>query len=174
MLAYYHQGIYKPWNGEAVNAVRHPLNIEQIWTDQQLADAGLFRVTPFVPPAGYIASGVATYEMSGSVVVENYATVEKIPVTEIISDRQFAQALRKLGFLTHEEAMAFVQTGTIPDALMAVVNAIQDQEQRQDVEMLLCGAIEFRRHHPVTLAVAATMNWTEEQVDDLWTLAASL
>lgn len=96
------------------------------------------------------------------------------PVPTTISDRQFTHALKLAGAITHAEAMAFVQTGTIPAALQAVVDGIGDQQQREAAELLLAGATSFEREHPMTLALAAGMDWSAAQVDALWIAAAQL
>lgn len=97
-----------------------------------------------------------------------------VPPVTTISDRQFAHALKLMDIITHDEAMAFVQTGTIPVVLASFVSAIPDQSQREDAELLLAGATEFRRHHPATAALAAGLGWTSEQVDELWATATKL
>lgn len=38
----------KEWRGEAIAEVRHPRNIEQLWTDAELDKIGLERFTPSV------------------------------------------------------------------------------------------------------------------------------
>lgn len=96
------------------------------------------------------------------------------PFPNVISDRQFAHALKNAGVITHAEALAFVATGTIPAQLAAFVAAIKDQEQREAAELLLAGATAFHRQHPMTLAIAAGLGWTDAQVDSLWYDAAEL
>lgn len=96
------------------------------------------------------------------------------PVPSTISDRQFAHALKNFGVLTHSEAMEFVQTGTIPAPLQAVIDAIEDTEQREAAELMLAGATTFDRSHPMTELLRAAMKWTPEQADDLWRHGASL
>ncbi len=93
---------------------------------------------------------------------------------EIISDRQFAQALKIAGVITFQEAMAFVQVGSIPALLQGAVDAIQDQTTREAAEMLVAGATEFFRHHPMTVALGTALGWTAEQMDALWATAATL
>jgi hypothetical protein len=44
MLVY--TGTNDIWTGEPINNVRHPLNIEQLWTDAELNAIGLARVPP--------------------------------------------------------------------------------------------------------------------------------
>lgn len=38
------------WQGEPINGVQHPQNIVNLWTDEELAEVGLTRVTPEPPP----------------------------------------------------------------------------------------------------------------------------
>lgn len=96
------------------------------------------------------------------------------PVPQQISDRQFAQALKDAGVISFAEALAFVQTGTIPPALQATVDAITDQETREAAMLLLAGATVFERVHPMTEALRGAMGWSAEQTDDLWRAAAEL
>lgn len=96
------------------------------------------------------------------------------PVPQEISDRQFVHALKNAGIITFAEALAFVQTGTIPAALQKVLDGIPYQEQREDAELLLAGATVFRRDHPTTEALRVGMGWTSEQTDDLWRAGAAL
>lgn len=96
------------------------------------------------------------------------------PPPDAISDRQFFQALALNGVITMPEALAAVQTGTLPAALAAIVAAIPDATARFNAEMLLSGATVFERKHPLTAQVAAAEGWTTEQVDDFFRFAGSL
>lgn len=97
------------------------------------------------------------------------------PVPQEISDRQFAHALRIMGVIeTHAEAMAFVQTGTIPAALQSAIDAIEDQQQREGAELIIAGATIFRREHALTNQIGAALGWTSKQIDDLFRLAGAL
>ena len=49
-----------------------------------------------------------------------------------------------------------------------------DKEQREDAQLLVSGATTFDRNHPMTAALAAGMDWSSAQVNDLWSLAAQL
>lgn len=48
------------WNGEPINEIQYPPNIELLWTDQDLATLGLERVLHFDVPDGYRITGAAT------------------------------------------------------------------------------------------------------------------
>lgn len=172
MLAYQSGGVYRPWTGEALAGVRHPLNIEQLWTDAQLAAVGLYRVIPFVAPDGYSRTGQPSYALSGSAVAETFSVLLD-PPTQIISDRQFFQALALQGAISQAEALDAVKTGTIPAAMQAYVNTLSGND-RFNAQMLLSGAVEFRRDHPLVAAYAAAMGWTGTATDDLWRFAATL
>ncbi len=92
----------------------------------------------------------------------------------VISDRQFAQALKIAGVITFQEALAFVQVGTIPALLQGAIDAIQDQATRESAELLVAGATEFFRLHPMTIALGTALGWTSAQMDALWATAAGL
>lgn len=91
----------------------------------------------------------------------------------IITDRQFFQQLALMGVITQDEALAAVKTGAIPAALQAFIDGMP-ADQKFTAEMLVSGAVSFDRNHPMTLALAAGMGWTSQQVDDLWRAAAQL
>ncbi|RWF64957.1 hypothetical protein [Mesorhizobium sp.] len=97
------------------------------------------------------------------------------PVPEAISDRQFFQALAAppYGIITQAEALAAVKTGEIPAAMIALVDALP-QASRFGAEMLLSGATEFKRAHPLTAVFGQAFGWTGLQVDAFWTDAAKL
>ncbi|MCW1842226.1 hypothetical protein [Prosthecomicrobium hirschii] len=95
------------------------------------------------------------------------------PVPAVVSDRQFFQALAMAGLVTEAEALAAVRTGDIPAALQAVIDALPEPE-RFTATMLVSGAVEFRRDHPLVEAVRLARGMTAEAVDDLFRLAGGL
>jgi len=95
------------------------------------------------------------------------------PVPQIISDRQFFQALAANGMISEAEALAAVQTGAIPAAMEGLIAAMPSEDQF-GARMLLSGATEFRRDHPLVSAYGAANNMTSQQIDQLWQFAASL
>lgn len=96
------------------------------------------------------------------------------PVPEVISDRQFIAALKGLELVTYAEAMAFVQTGTIPAALSAAIDALPDEAEQEAAQLIVAGAYEFHRSSALVAAFAAGLGWTPRQVDDLWRTASAL
>ncbi len=78
----------KLWRGEVVRGLRHSANIEQLWTDAQLASAGFAKPTTFVVPEGKRTVGLPRYlRGNGSTVVEVY-DVEDVVVTPDMVDAE--------------------------------------------------------------------------------------
>lgn len=95
------------------------------------------------------------------------------PLPEIISDRQFFHLLAIREIVTQAEALAAVKTGDMPAAIQALINALPES-QRFGATMLLSGATEFRRTHPLSDAFAQMLGWTAEQKDRFWTEASQI
>lgn len=96
------------------------------------------------------------------------------PVPQVISRRQFYQGLAVEGKITKAEALAAVQTGAIPAALQGMVDAMVDEDAKFDATMLLAGAADYHRDHPLVLVIAMAQQMSETEVDDFWKLCFSL
>jgi hypothetical protein len=108
-------------------------------------------------------------------VLEAWEMEEPPPsVPEEISDRQFFQQAAVQGIITQAEALAAVQTGTIPSALQTIVDGIVDANERFAAQMILSGATAFRRSHPLTASLGAAFSWTPEQIDAFFIAAAQV
>ena len=92
-----------------------------------------------------------------------------------ISDRQFAQGLAELGLIAEDEAEEWVAAGTLPPALLALVDQLP-AEQRFPARMLLRGATRFEFGHPLAEAFAnlASPPWTTEARAAFWRHCATL
>lgn len=163
------------WRGEPVNGVRHPLNIEQMWNDEELASAGLAKPASFTAPEGKVRTGDVRYVLVEGAVREEYDIEDAppAPVPPSISDRQFFQAMALAGGITQAEALAAVRTGDIPAALAAII-AQMPAEAKFNAEMLLSGATVFERTHALTEQLGAAMGWTSAQIDELFRMAGAL
>jgi hypothetical protein len=95
------------------------------------------------------------------------------PVPPVISDRQFFQKLAVAGLITQADALAAVKTGTLPVFIQTIVNNLPPDDSFV-AEMLLSGATEFDRNHPLVGQLAAAMGWAPEQIDQFWREAAAL
>ncbi|MDK2769926.1 MAG: hypothetical protein KYX69_19685 [Sphingomonas sp.] len=91
-----------------------------------------------------------------------------------VTDRQFAQALAETGRITWPEAQAWGARGEIPADLLEAVEDLPEEIDRQRAIMFLGSAQTFERTHPMTIALAAGMGWSDEELDGLWAFAATL
>ncbi|WP_203469724.1 hypothetical protein [Rhizobium rhizogenes] len=106
--------------------------------------------------------------------VEYWASqVNKLMVPENISDRQFFQQLAISGLITDAEALAAVKTGDIPATMESFIEGLPT-DQRFAARMVLCGATQFSRNHPLVAQFGAANAMTSYQIDDLWVDAAKL
>jgi hypothetical protein len=92
------------------------------------------------------------------------------PVPAVISDRQFFQQLAIVGIITQAEALAAVMTGTIPAILLAFI-ADLPADQQFGAKMVLCGATQFLRVHPLTASIGASQGMDPVQIDDFFRAA---
>jgi hypothetical protein len=84
-----------PWNGEPIHGTSHPLNIEQLWSDEELAAVGLRRVADQPVPDDKVATGW-TLEQTPAGVQNVPALEDKPPPVPSIEDR-LAAIEKKLG-----------------------------------------------------------------------------
>ena len=91
----------------------------------------------------------------------------------VLTRRQFYQALAMANYITEAEAIA-AMAGTIPAALSAAIDALTDPQERFTARMLLAGAAEFRRDHPLVSIIGAAHGQSAAQIDGLFAAAAML
>jgi len=168
-------GNFIQWTGQAINDVLHPLDIEQRWPPEDLADIGLYiPADADAVPDGKVVASTSVELVEGVVKFINVLEdAPPRPVPPIISDRQFFQGLAINGTITQQEALDAVMTGTIPAALEGFIGQLPVEDQFA-ARMLLSGAVEFQRNHPMVPAVGAAFSWTEAQIDDFWRFCEGL
>jgi|SRR5215831_11172653 len=107
--------------------------------------------------------------------IEDFVPLPPPPGTfPIISDRQFFQAAAMSGKISPDEALAAVMTGTLPKILEEFLSHITDPQQQFGVRMLLSGATQFERHHPLVDQLGQAFDMSPHEIDDLWRYAATL
>lgn len=164
----------------AINITRHDLEV----TNLKYAGSTLIDVTvaldgqsfPFTyapNDAAPVSVAVRALLAQGGHTIAAYVA-QPPPVPKSISDRQFFHALALMGAITQQEALDAVSIGAIPAAIMTFVNSIENADEKFAAKMLLSGAIEFRRTHPLVTQFGAAMGWTSAQIDALWITAAAL
>jgi hypothetical protein len=90
-----------------------------------------------------------------------------------ITPRQFYQQCAVAGIISENEAVAVLSNGTLPAVLAAIVNALPS-DQRFGAKMLLIGASQFSRTHPMTEVIGAAQGMTPAQIDAFFRAAAQL
>ena len=105
---------------------------------------------------------------------ENYVAPPP-PIPAEITRRQFAQALSESNVITHNAALLYVKNGTIPNLFQVKIDAIANQQNKERAELFLSGTTTFKRNHLFTIMFfKGLMNWTDNQLDTLWTNADAL
>lgn len=70
--------------------------------------------------------------------------------------------------------MALVLSGVTLTAVQSAIDAITDSTERALAQIAWDDAVEFRRDDPFLISMAAALSLTESQLDDMFTLAATL
>lgn len=117
----------------------------------------------------------------GNLLVWDKRTLDKHDITVtvtpdvpgVISDRQFFQQLALMAVITTDEALAAVKTGDIPPAMEVFVQGLP-ADQQFAARMLLSGATQFERRHPMVNLFSAAFGWTDAQLDQFWIAASAL
>jgi hypothetical protein len=102
----------------------------------------------------------------------NTLTAPPRVVPEMITDRQFFQQLAVIGIITEDDALA-ANAAVIPPPLLAIINAMP-ADQRFGAKMIVSGAVEFHRDHPMTTAIGAAYGMSPAQIDDFFRAASAL
>jgi hypothetical protein len=143
-----------------------------------MSDGTVWHTDASLPRDTEIRRALADWLAAGGVIEPYVAPPAPPPVLGPISDRQFFQALALPPYeiITTAEALAAVKTGALPAALAAIVAAIPDATARFNAEMILSGATQFERAHPMVAAIAGAMSppWGEADIDEFWIFAGSL
>ena len=156
-------GPFSVWTGEAIDDIRYPRSIEQLWSAQDLEAIGLWR-DDMIAAAEEVPEGkvitATTVERVGEVVQFVHALADAPPpaVPQSISMRQARLALLGAGLL------ATVET--------SIDNLEEPDKSAARIEWEY--ATEMRRDHHLIAALAVEMQLSEQQVDDLFIAAAGL
>lgn len=95
------------------------------------------------------------------------------PVPSDVSFWQFMMAARDLHFITHEQALAAVQSRIMPPAFADAISDLP-QAARQNAELKFAGIQRMLRSDPLFDLVVAANIATNAQIDEVFTVAASI
>lgn len=85
----------------------------------------------------------------------------------ILSRRQFFQIAAMKGMITQQEALDAVRTGVIPQLMQTGLDTLPP-DQKFAAEMMLSGAGEFDRHHPLVEQFGQVMGLPPAALDQIW------
>jgi hypothetical protein len=96
-----------------------------------------------------------------------------LPLIPPLSRRQFFTVLAFYHLITEEQALAAVQHGTVPPQFEKLLEGLPE-DQQFNARMLLSGAGEFQRDHPLIASSALILGISNEQIDEMWRRGRSL
>lgn len=111
--------------------------------------------------------------------IVSIATVTEFPEPEpdystlTLTVRQFFIMLANSGYVTPEEAVAAAQTGVVP-ANIAAVFATLPPEQALAAQITWAKMVTVARNEPLIAAVAASLNLTEEEIDQFFIVGQTI
>jgi len=99
--------------------------------------------------------------------------VQPLPPLTPISRRQFFQAAAGRGMITQTEALDAIRHGTVPAQMQQGIDTLPSGEKFA-AEMLLSGANEFERDHPLVGKFGEIMGLPSNMLDEIWRYAITL
>ncbi len=96
------------------------------------------------------------------------------PVPQEVSETQFIRACRKSGLITFEEGEAYLARGVLPPIMAEALAKISDKDTREDVILKAVGSASFSRDDRVFSELVKHGAATDEDIDGVFRLAASL
>jgi len=106
-----------------------------------------------------------------SVIAAHDPTAAMVPTS--VTNRQFFQAMAQLGYITQQEAMAAIKTGTVPDRMQRYIDTLP-ADQQFNATMQLCGDTTITRTSEGFQQYVVYENWSADQVNELFRVAGSL
>lgn len=106
------------------------------------------------------------------ILADDPAPIPPPPVVDV-SFWQFMMAAWKLDFITHPQALAAVQSRIMPPAFAAAISRLP-QAARQEAELKFAGIQRMLRADPLFDLVVVAKIATDEQIDGVFALAATI
>jgi hypothetical protein len=148
-------GFVEVANGSSIQVgdVLYPWQITELWSDAELHQIHVYRVTPVTPPEGKLATGYTFRFNLDTDRVEQVLTLVDIPPAPV-TPRQIRLALSQLGLRQAVEDFVNTQDITVKDSWEY--------------------STQFERNHPLILGAAEALEKTEADIDALFALARSI
>jgi hypothetical protein len=149
---------------ELIMATKYMRNSREVTTDFYHGTGENEVLVPFGNLALWDDATLAQYGVTKVVTAD---------VPQVISDRQFFQLLATMGIITTQEALDAVGPGIIPAAMEAFLVQLPEADQFA-ARMILTGATQFERTHPLVPVFATLFGWSSQDLDAFWTEAYAL
>jgi len=160
---------FTPWDLGPIAGIRHPRNIEQLWTDAELAAIGLFKAVETTIPVDMRSTGTDIQRVAGVVTkvhtLANITDHEKALTTELPRPAFLFIAEEDLG-ITEVDMEGFV-------ALMSEVTPEEAKAKRKALKVLRNQQV-FRRDNALLMSIIALSPLTDAQVDTAWIAGGEL
>lgn len=142
--------------GEGASAVTIPWTNFTLWTNADAQPFGLYIVPTPAPPPGKTRVSYSLAWNADQTAVEYRPVFEDQPepVVTSITPRQMTLALLRVGKL---------------DAVLGIVATLP-----REMQISWNHATYYDRHDPMLLQMAAAEGWTEAEIDQIFTLGATL
>lgn len=159
-------GVFSVWPGTPIDDIRHPINIEQLWSNSELNAIGLYipAAAATVPPSKVVVS-TSVQRVDGVVKYVNVLE-DKVedPSNFVLNRIQFEFIISKLGLVTAIDAAIEAMPESTDEEVNAKIMARVLRQYGQD----------FERNHPLFTELAPLVGITSEQIDYMWLLAKDI
>lgn len=153
-------GVAQAWVGEPINGIRHPSNIETVWSNTELNAIGLYKpVAADVIPEGKQASDQQVQIVNG--VPKTVYTLEDIPAPHPSRYPLTARQLR-LGLVRNNISLSVVQTA---------INALPTQSIRDEAQIYWEYSTQVNWDHPMTQTLMALVGLNANTAASMWLTA---
>jgi len=145
-----------PWRGEPINGLRHPPNIEDLWSADELAAVGLYKPQESVVADGFRIMNTTVEEVDGE--VKFVHELEEIPAPSPI-DFPLSDVDLRLGLIA---------AGHSIESIEAIIKAIPDQAARETAWTFWDRSTLIHWEHPMTQQLLGVAGFTEAEAAAMW------
>ena len=156
---------YPEWHGEAIGDTKHPLNIEALWTDDELANVGLFKaVEPPIP--------------DGKLVIGRHAELinDVLTIVYDLQDKPLAPIDMRFPPLDPWKFWAMVEIAGLAQPIADAFESIPDATVKAVARAKLEHITKYQRSDPLFADpyLMGKIGKTAAEIDALWLQANNL
>lgn len=160
MLYTENQSGFTVWDYGPIEGIRHPKNIESLWTAEELAVVSLYKLVDGGTPEGMKSTGSTIQRVNG--------VVTRVHTHEVIPDHERALAIT----LSRAQLRnMFVEDGKPANYIKTLVSAMPAGKPRERAIVMLEDVNTFPRDHTLLTKIVAADLYTDAQLDTMWVAA---